>query len=135
MTTNATPAPARPEPDQDSAPYWEALRAHRVSLPRCESCSRRHFPPTPSCPFCSHATMRWDDVSASGSIYSFITVHRAFDPAFTDEVPYVIATIDVDAGARMIGRLTGEPAIGARVEPEFVDHDDWTELRFRAVPR
>jgi uncharacterized OB-fold protein len=46
-------------------------------------------------------------------------------------VPYVIATVDLDAGARMVGRLAGAPAIGARVAHEFVDHDTWTELRFR----
>lgn len=135
MTIDRAPAPPAPRPDPDSAPYWEALREHRVVLRTCPACGSRHFPPTPACPHCGHAQVRWDRVTATGTIYSFVAVHRAFDPAFADDVPYVIATVDVDGGARMVGRLSGPPAIGARVAPEFVDHDGWTELRFRVVPR
>ncbi|GAB3359494.1 Zn-ribbon domain-containing OB-fold protein [Amycolatopsis echigonensis] len=132
-TAAAPPAPPTPTPDEDSAPYWAALAEHRVLLPICDSCSARHFPPTPACPHCGHPHTHWEEVPATGSVYSFITVHRAFDPAFADQVPYVIATVDLQAGVRTVGRLSGTPAIGARVSPEFTDHDGWTELRFRVV--
>jgi len=50
------------------------------------------------------------------------------------DVPYAVATVDLDGGARMFGRIEppGAARIGARVSPLFVDHGDWTELRFRA---
>ena len=50
------------------------------------------------------------------------------------DVPYAVATVDLDGGARMLGRIEPPDAarIGARVSPVFVDHGDWTELRFRA---
>jgi uncharacterized protein len=131
MTADTSTAPPPPVPDEDSAPYWAALREHRVQLPRCLSCARRRFPPAPACPYCANPEAQWEEAPATGSIYSFITVHRAFDPAFADDVPYVIVTVDLDAGVRMVGRLAGVPAIGARVVPEFVDHGAWTELRFR----
>jgi uncharacterized OB-fold protein len=67
-------------------------------------------------------------------VYSFITVHRAFEPAFADAVPYDIATVDLDGGGRIVGRTAGRTAIGARVSPQFVDHEDWTELRFVVEP-
>jgi uncharacterized OB-fold protein len=57
-------------------------------------------------------------------------VHRAFDPAFAGEVPYDLATVDLDGGGRVVGRCSGDTRIGARVAPRFVDHDGWTELRF-----
>jgi uncharacterized OB-fold protein len=48
------------------------------------------------------------------------------------DVPYAVATVELDGGARVFGRV--EPpdiaAIGLRVRPHFVDHDGWTELRF-----
>jgi uncharacterized OB-fold protein len=131
LTIGIAAAPPAPVPDEDSAPYWAALREHRVQLQTCTSCARRSFPPVPACPYCANPETRWEEVPATGSIYSFITVHRAFDPAFAGDVPYVIATVDLDAGVRMVGRLTGAPAIGARVAHEFVDHGTWTELRFR----
>ena len=76
------------------------------------------------------------EVSGEGTVYSFVRVHRALTPAMGDDVPYAVATVDLDAGVRMLGRV--EPPetarIGARVEPRFVDHGDWTELRFAVRP-
>jgi uncharacterized OB-fold protein len=50
------------------------------------------------------------------------------------EVPYVVAVVQLDGdGPRMIGRVDGDPAavaIDDAVEPRFVDHGTWTELRF-----
>jgi uncharacterized OB-fold protein len=51
--------------------------------------------------------------------------------AMADEVPYTIATIDLDGGGRVFARVEGDCFIGQRVAPEFVDHDTWTELRYR----
>ena len=48
-----------------------------------------------------------------------------------DEVPYSIATVDLDGGGRVFARVEGSCFIGQRVAPEFVDHDTWTELRYR----
>ncbi|SHK67864.1 hypothetical protein SAMN05443637_11041 [Pseudonocardia thermophila] len=133
MTLDQAPAPPVPQPDPDSAPYWQALREHRVVVQRCAACGVHHFPPTPGCPHCGHPDVTWVEVPATGTVYSYVTVHRAFDPAFADQVPYVIATVDLDCGARVIGRLTGPAAIDARVEGEFADHPEWTELRFRVA--
>ena len=63
-------------------------------------------------------------------MYSFIEVRRAFDPAFADDIPYTIATVDLDRGGRLVARIDGGAAIGDRLTPVFVDHDAWTELRF-----
>jgi uncharacterized OB-fold protein len=87
----------------------------------------------PSCPYCGDR--RFDIVEARGSgiVYSWVVVHMAFDPAFKDEVPYVLATVDLDDGVRVVARLEApsqaiEP--GVRVEKRFHDHAGWTELRF-----
>jgi uncharacterized OB-fold protein len=130
QTSAATPP--RPSEDQESAPYWAALREHRIVLQVCTACGRRRFPPTPGCPYCADPGIRWEQIDGAGTVYSIITVHRAFDPAFAGEVPYDIATVDLDGGGRTVGRATGSPRIGARVVPTFHDHADWTELRFRA---
>jgi uncharacterized OB-fold protein len=47
-------------------------------------------------------------------------------------VPYTVATVDLEEGARVFGRLEGpEPsAPGGPVVARFVDHPEWTELRF-----
>jgi uncharacterized OB-fold protein len=129
-TDQVPPAPPRPSPDQQSEPFWAGLREHRVPIQACTACGRRRFPPTPGCPYCADPGIRWEEAPGTGTVYSFITVHRAFDAAFADDVPYDIATVDLDGGGRIVGRATGTTAIGARVSPHFVDHEGWTELRF-----
>jgi uncharacterized OB-fold protein len=73
------------------------------------------------------------ETSGTGHVYSFVRVHRALNPALSAEVPYCIATVDLEGGGRIQGRL--EPAAAARiglaVAPVFCHHPGWTELRFR----
>jgi uncharacterized OB-fold protein len=127
-----SPGPA-PVVDEDSASFWEGLRRHDVVLQSCERCGRRRFPPMPSCPFCGTPGGVDVVVAGAGTVYSWVGVHRAMTPAFAGEVPYTVATVDLDGGGRVFARVSpaSEVAIGVSVVPEFVDHDDWTELRFR----
>lgn len=133
MTTDGrlAAAPPSPTPDADSAFYWEGLRQRRILMQQCASCSRTRFPAMPSCPYCASREWELVEVKGAGSIYSWIVVHRAFDPAFATEVPYVIATVDVDEGPRVAVRIDGAEGLtfGSRVRPVFVDHGEWTELR------
>lgn len=120
-----------PRVDVDSRAWWDGLRDHRLVLQRCEEDGRFRFPPMPSCPYCGTPGGTDTEVEGRGAVYSWVVVHRALTPDVT-EVPYTIATVELPAGVRMVGRLDGEPADGAPVSAVFVDHDDWTELRWRA---
>lgn len=124
-----------PDLDPDNAPFFAALRRHAVVVQECAECGRRRFGRLPACPYCGTPGGADVEVSGEGVVYSFVRVHRALSPAMAHDVPYAVATVDLDAGVRMLGRV--EPpeaaAIGLRVGPAFVDHDDWTELRFRVV--
>jgi len=124
-----------PVSDVDTRPFLDALRQHTVILQRCDACGRVRFPPMPACPWCGAADARWITASGEGRIYSWVGVQRALTPGLEDDVPYTIATVDLAEGARVFARLEGaEPvAPGGAVRAMFVDHDDWTELRFRPV--
>ena len=71
-----------------------------------------------------------------GTVYSFVTVHAAVSPAAADSLPYTVATVELDDGPRLVGRIepNGRTVIGDRVRPRFVDHAEWTELCFEVVP-
>jgi uncharacterized OB-fold protein len=130
------PLLAAPRPDRESQSYWDGLRAHRVLLQRCGECARLRFPPMPSCPYCGATTHEEVEVDAAGTVYSFVRVHVALTPAMRDQVPYVVATVQLDCGPRMYARIQSgadEVAVDDRVRPRFLDHDDWTELRFDRV--
>ena len=122
-----------PTTDAESQPFWEALAQRRIVVQQCGVCHRRRCPRLPACPYCAASLGTDVEIAGTGVIYSFVRVHRPLTPAFVGETPYSVATVDLDGGARIIGRV--EPpesaAIGTRVAPAFLDHDGWTELRFR----
>lgn len=130
---SATERAPVPQIDDDSRPFWAALDEGRVIVQICAACGRQRFPRLGYCPWC--ATPGGDDleVTGTGVVYSFVRAHRALTEAMVDEVPYAVATITLDGGARMLGRTEPPEAveIGASVEPFFVAHEQWTELRFR----
>lgn len=123
-----------PDVDIESAPFWAALAAHRVILQECTACRRRRFPRMPTCPYCGQEGGTDVEVAGTGYVYSWVRVDRALTPTMAGEVPYCIATVDLDGGGRIQGRLDppGAARIGGRVRPVFADHADWTELRFLA---
>ena len=115
------PKPA-PAIDPDSAPYWEALNDDRLILKRCGGCGKAHFYPRELCPYCHSDDLTWIDASGRGAIYSFTVCRRPAGPAFADDVPYIVALVDLAEGPRMMTRIDGDPstvAIGQHVTVRF----------------
>lgn len=130
-------SPPAPVTDVESAPWWEALRAHRIVLQRCTACHRLRFPRMPGCPYCGALGHSEEEVSGHGRVYAMVRVHRALTPAVVAEVPYTVATVQLDDGPRLVARVAGDAEslhIDSQVVPHFVDHDGWTELRYEAAP-
>ncbi len=45
-----------------------------------------------------------------GRVYTWTMSHRAFDPRFSDELPYAVVVVETDEGVRVVGNLEGLPA-------------------------
>ena len=131
----ALDAPA-PATDEHSAPFWAGLAERRIVLQHCASCARHRFPRMPACPYCGVQGGADIEVTGAGTVYSFVRAQRALTPAYAEVAPYAIATVDLEGGARLFGRVipSSACAIGLRVVPAFADHPDWTELCFRPAP-
>ncbi len=114
--------------DHDSAPYWEAAREGRLDIPLCGDCGKHHFYPRAICPYCHSDKLRFDTVSGRGKVHTFTIARRPAGPAFADDVPYVVALIELDEGPRMMSRIqTDDPErvrIGTKVEVTFVKASD-----------
>ena len=127
-----------PNPSPESKPYWEALREHRLVMPRCEACEKYWFPPSLYCPHCSSTEWSWQPVKGTGRIFSFVVYHRVYHPGFAEEMPYAVAVIALDEGPRMLSNVVGTPpdklACDMRVEVVFDDiTPDATIPKFRVV--
>jgi uncharacterized OB-fold protein len=69
-----------------------------------------------------------------GEIYSWVVVNRALHPAFTQDAPYVILTVNLEGSARMVGRLLAANdnrlVAGAPVKAEFYEVQGQTLVGF-----
>ncbi|MBI3969170.1 MAG: Zn-ribbon domain-containing OB-fold protein [Chloroflexi bacterium] len=88
--------------DADSRPYWAAAAAGRLILRRCTACGLVYYYPRAICGRCWSAATEWIDASGRGKIYSFSVVYDNRAPGFRDEVPYVLAYVELDEGPRML---------------------------------
>jgi len=121
-----------PVMDEDTTAFWKALARHVIELQRCGTCGEVRFPPMPTCPRCAGAEFKCIEVSGRGDIYSWITVRRPLGTIAESELPCTIATVELDEGCRMIGKLArgAVPSIGDPVVAQFIEHEGWTELAF-----
>jgi uncharacterized OB-fold protein len=114
----------RPVEDRDSAPWWAAVREHRLTVQRCDGCGALRFPAVPICARCRSRGSGWREVSGRGTIASWIVTHHAFLPAYTDAVPYVVALVRLaeQDDLVMYGDLRGikpdevEPGLAVRAD-------------------
>lgn len=102
MTKASYPAPRE---DADNAEFLEAWRNGRFLIQSCGACGKSIFYPRPLCPYCWSDRIASREASGEGRIVSYSLVHRPNDPAFNDEVPIVLAEVELAEGASLIARI------------------------------
>ncbi len=120
---------ARPEPKptEYSEGFWAGVRRGELVIQRCTNCERLRHYPQPMCPDCHSVDFDWAPVTGRGVIYSYTVAHRAFHPAWKDDVPYVLATIELEEGVRMLTDLIG-------IDPNTVKIGQQVEVYFEELP-
>jgi uncharacterized OB-fold protein len=95
-----------PSPTDATQPFWSGCASGVLRLRRCTHCNRFRGPSRFVCE-CGQSDFVWTDASGRGHIFSYTVVHRAPDPAFRAELPYVVAVIALEEGPRLLGNVTG----------------------------
>jgi uncharacterized OB-fold protein len=120
------PYPPQPAPDVDSEGFWEATAEGRLAMCRCVECGLWLQPPLERCRRCAGAT-HFEEVAGTGTVYSFIVQRQPSVVGYENEIPYVVALVELDeqTGLRLPSRILGvEPEkvrVGMRVRAELVD--------------
>jgi uncharacterized OB-fold protein len=134
----STPTRPVPRPTTLSEGFWEASRRGELAVQRCLGCRvYRHYP-QPMCPACHSLEWEWSRLSGRGVIHSYTVAHQAFHPFWADKVPYVVATLELEEGVRMVDDMLeldpSEVRIGLPVEVFFERISDEIALpKFRPV--
>ena len=117
-----------PTPSAVSQPFWDATKEHRLVYQRCRSCGAQVFYPRDVCPgpeCFGVGTLEWVESTGKGSVYSYTISYQPAHPGFADDVPYVLAIVELDEGWRMNTNIVNcdhdSIEIGARVEVVWDD--------------
>ena len=116
----------RPQQNLDTAYFWEGTAAGELRIQKCEACGELRHPPGPACPSCHALDRSYVVASGTGTVFSYV-VHR-HPPVPGQELPVLLALVDLPEGVRMVGRLKGvepeELEIGMPVRVSFTTVDD-----------
>ncbi len=127
-----------PAIDPDSEPYWQGAREGRLMIQRCKATGQAFLYSRQLVPGVVDSEVEWIEAGGKGTIYSFTVARRPAGQAFQGECPYVIVSVELEEGARVMSNLvTDRPesvAIGQAVEVLFDRvSDDLTIPKFKCV--
>ena len=121
-----------------NAPYWDAADRHELNVQKCNTCNAYNHPPGPSCASCGSVDVIWENQGSAiqGTVYSYVVSYRPFLPGFQNDIPLVIAVVELNhlPEVKIIGNILNGNAenvtIGSAVNMVW---EDVTEDR--AVPQ
>ncbi len=113
-----------PRISPEAAEYFAGTVRGELRVRRCRACGSHHHYPRLACPHCGSDDLEWITASGHGTVHSFTVIRQQGIPPFTEQVPFVVALVDLDeAGARFVAQLpTVAPeaaAIGMRVHATY----------------
>lgn len=124
-----------PEPTEEVVPVLEAAAEGKLLIQRCAACGAHQFYPRIHCMHCGAGTPEWVEASGRGRVHTFSVVHRNGMPGWRDEVPYVVAVIELSEGPRIMTNVVdcdpGDVAVEMAVEVVFVEQGEQTLPKFR----
>jgi uncharacterized OB-fold protein len=114
-----------PQPDDETAFFWEGAKAGRLMILRCDDCGTYIHLPKPACRSCGGERLSPAEVSGRGVVHSFTVSHTplpGFDPPFA----IVLVELEEQKGLRLVTNLVG-------VDPADVRIDTPVEVVFTPV--
>ncbi len=135
MTEYAKPFPRM---NPDNRPFWDGCRAHELRFQKCFHCGLVRWPPATHCPACHETASEWIVSAGKGRVYTYAVYHVAFQPGFKEDLPYVVAIVELAEGPRLFTNIIGcspsDVSCDMPVEVVWEDVDEALTLgKFRPV--
>lgn len=118
--------------------FWKATKQHKLLIQECSDCKEKIFYPRKVCPECWSSNLGWSEASGKATVFSHTVTMDMVEPKFMEDLPYVLALVDLEEGVRMMTRIVDcdpeDVKIGMDVEVAFEDVTDEIALpMFRPV--
>ena len=131
------------------ASFQAQLNEHKLMAARCQSCGALYLPPRPMCTACYSQDMTWEELSGTGELAAFTTVHVAptamIAAGYGRDNPYCSGVVRLKEGpaisAQILGVDSTDPLsiqIGTRLKVEYLERGEGeckqTFLAFQPEP-
>ena len=114
--------------------FWEGARNGKLLVQTCNECRARIFFPRRQCPACWSDNLGWIEASGRATIYAFSITYEGVEAVFREDLPIVLAWVDLPEGIRMQTNIIDcDPdsvAIGQEVEVVFKQVTDAITLPY-----
>ncbi|MFW9830522.1 MAG: Zn-ribbon domain-containing OB-fold protein [Candidatus Thorarchaeota archaeon] len=108
--------------------YFRLINEKKLCAAHCGSCNELLLPPRLYCPKCNTKTTDWKTLSGEGRLRSFTVIHIA-GTSYADDVPYIVAIIELKEGPSVCARLVGVDPM----KPEDIHVGDTVVADFEEV--
>ncbi len=105
-------------------PFWDAAKEGKLLVQCCNSCNASIFFPRDRCPECWSQDLGWIEASGNGEVYAFSVTYEGVEKPFVEDLPIVLAWIDLPEGIRMQTNIVD-------CDPESVEIGMPVEVTFR----
>jgi len=129
-----------PKPSKWSQPFWDSARKHKLTLKKCKDCGHIDHPPYLYCTNCHSDNSEWVEASGKGKLVAYAINTYMVPFPFWDDMPYVVAMIDLEEGVRMLSNIVecdhDKLKNGMELEVVFDDvSDEFTLPKWRPVTK
>jgi len=111
-----------PQPDPETAFFWEAAKRGELHILRCRDCGTYIHLPRPACRTCGSVDLAPEPVSGRGVVHSYTVTHFPL-PGFEPPFAVVLVELEEQPGLRLVSNLVDvtpeEVEIGMPVEVTF----------------
>jgi uncharacterized OB-fold protein len=116
-----------PHIEPDTRAFWEGCKKRDLYLPRCLDCGEFHFYPRAICTYCQSQNLSWVRSSGKGQVHTFTITRQNMSRGFREELPYVLAVVELDEGVQLTTNIVGCPPDEVKIGmPVMVTFEDVT---------
>ncbi len=94
-----------PKLNPDVKPFWDGCKNHELRFQKCQACGHVLWPPSIICPKCYTREIQWIIAGGHGIIYTYAVYHIAYHIGFANDLPYVVAIVELDEGPHLLTNI------------------------------
>ena len=118
----------------ESKPYWDSCRMGQLVIQKCDNCLEFQFYPRGICANCWSYDIQWYKSTGKGTVWSYTVTYQNRTPGFAEDVPYVLALVELEEGVKMFTNIVDcEPrdvSVGMEVEVTFVQANNQISIPY-----